>query len=107
MSSKTVIKNGVGIREIKNPAEHQFVEMMKAEGWAPTKRGWPDFFCIHEDGRICLVEVKPYGHHSLKREQEIILNALSKYGIDCYRWDPDRGFRKYPRDIDEKITSIT
>ena len=102
MKSST-IKNGVKVRNIKNKPEHDFINEMLGKGWAPTKCGWPDFFCVHDDGRICVVEVKKTPDMPFKREQKVILDALSLCGIECFRWDPITGLEKYPIDIPKEF----
>ena len=78
----------------KNEAEGELYDKMKAAGWACTKRGWPDFFCINEQGDVCIVEVKPRASDRLKREQSIIMKALRQKGINVLRWSPDGGFSR-------------
>lgn len=77
----------------KNIAEQSFFDMMKANGWNVTKRGWPDFFCFHhKTGRLSLVEIKSKRGHRLKREQFAIMQKLSECGVPCFKWTPNGGF---------------
>ena len=85
-------------RRPKNPAEGDFWDHMIQSGWEITKKGAPDFFCWKGE-RFCCVEVKAYRGRKLKREQRKVLRALSKRGIECYRWDPDEGFIKISGNI--------
>lgn len=82
-----------GIRQPANQAEAECFKLLQDNGWTPTKRGWPDFFCIKGD-EVCAVEVKPSKTSSLKRNQLIIMGALSAKGIRCFLWSPDGGFEE-------------
>lgn len=68
---------------------------MSAAGWTPTKRGWPDFFCVNDAGEVCAVEVKPRADIHLKPEQGVIMRHLSEHGIKCYKWTPDEGLKPW------------
>lgn len=81
-------------RTPRNAAELAFYQAARARGWEACKRGWPDFFCVNQDGRIALVEVKPRAERALKHEQSVILRALAAYGVPCFRWSPDGGFER-------------
>ena len=76
----------------KNEAENACFMELSALGWTATKRGWPDFFCVNDNGDICCVEVKPTGAQRLKNNQAQVMRALSAAGIKCYKWAPDTGF---------------
>jgi len=76
-----------------NKAERAFWEFARENGWQAVKRGWPDFACF-KNGSLVLVEVKPKRATPLKEEQEQIISALAKHGIECYRWSPDSGMVK-------------
>ncbi len=65
---------------------------MRAAGWTCTKRGWPDFFCVNDQGEVCCVEVKPNKKHGLKTNQAQIMAFLRSKGVKCYKWTPDGGF---------------
>lgn len=85
-------------RRPRNAAEAAFFDAAVAAGWSVTKRGMPDFF-IARDDEVALVEVKPPAEGrrtgaQLRAYQQIVLNALSGYGVPCYVWSPDRGFVK-------------
>lgn len=62
--------------------------MALRNGWKPTKKGWPDFICIGDDGKPFAVEVKPptsKGYMKLlKREQVECIKWLEAAGIPCY-----------------------
>ncbi len=77
--------------EPKNPSEAELYKLMCASGWTVTRRGWPDFACF-KDGKMILVEVKPYRGHHLKYWQHRLMQELAKKGVECYKWDPDAGF---------------
>ena len=100
MRNKSYIENGVRVRKPQNEAEGMCFDFMSKEGWTCTKKGWADFFCIRGD-EICCVEVKPNSGQSLKREQKVIMNALSKYGVPCYKWTPDKGLEKWEADVSD------
>jgi len=74
----------------KNKAETEFVNMAVKNGWEVTKRGWPDFVC-YKGRQLVLVEVKKAKTSHLKRQQYRLMQALSKRGIECYKWTPDIG----------------
>ena len=93
----------------KNEPEEALRLLARRRGWEPYKRGWPDFFCQRGDGTWCVVEVKrrlPSGKLvMLKREQEMILTAMSSIGVECfvsdgkilYRYDPKKHASKKRR----------
>ena len=81
-------------RRPKNEAEGKFFDAAFAAGWRASKRGWPDFFLTRDDGSIACVEVKADARHPLKREQRQVMEALSSYGVPCFRWDPETGFQR-------------
>ena len=68
-------------------------KLLQDNGWTPTKRGWPDFFCVKGD-QVCAVEVKPSKNCTLKQNQLVIMGALSAKGIRCFLWSPDGGFEE-------------
>jgi len=80
-------------RPLRNDAERAFEEMLTAEGWEVTKRGWPDFTCFRDD-ELILVEVKTDKNHHLLRSQYRLMKALTERGVTCYRWAPDTGFQR-------------
>lgn len=88
------VKNNVAYRKPKNKAEAECFDYLSEQGWTPTKRGWPDFFCINENGDVIVVEVKPTDRHGLKLNQNTVMKALAAAGIPCYKYTPDRGLRK-------------
>ena len=75
-------------KPLKNYAEEQFRLRANSKGWRTCKQGWPDFLCWKGD-KVFVVEIKRSTRYKLKREQEYVMNFLSKHGIDCYRWSPD------------------
>ena len=80
-----------GVRKPKNRAEGECFDLLRKNGWTPTKRGWPDFFCL-KDGKVCAIEVKPHKGSLLKQNQIAVMGILSSFGIPCYLWSPDGGF---------------
>lgn len=89
------------LRPYKNVAEQKFVELAGGSGWEFTKRGWPDFFCS-KDGKPICVEVKKVFYHPLKREQFRVFRFLTIAGVDCFRWSPDAGFKKFSLKMSRK-----
>jgi hypothetical protein len=87
-----------------NGPENAFARDAEAAGWTVSKRGWPDFACWHKDGRFCLVEVKPRTSSPLRARQHQVLLELARYGVPCYRWDPETGFTRItpPRRVTRK-----
>jgi hypothetical protein len=73
-----------------NSAERKFLDQCKAP--EVQKRGWPDFLCYNGDEIIC-VEVKPAASHPLKVAQYRLMKSLAKYGVPCYKWSPDGGYK--------------
>ena len=82
-----------GVKKPANKAEAECFKLLQADGWTPTKRGWPDFFCIKGD-QVCAVEVKPRKTTPLKQNQLVIMGELSARGIPCFLWSPDGGFEE-------------
>jgi hypothetical protein len=73
----------------QSDSENLFAELARKASWKVTKKGWPDFICYHEDGRIMMVEVKASQYHRLSSAQQILFNALERLGLDVRRWSPD------------------
>lgn len=82
-----------GVREPANKAEAECFKLLQENGWTPTKRGWPDFFCI-KGSQVCAVEVKPRSTTPLKHNQLVIMGELSARGVPCFLWSPDGGFEE-------------
>lgn len=80
-------------RRPANQAEGALFDLMEADGWKVTKRGWPDFFCVR-GGEVCAVEVKPSASCPLKQNQLAVMGMLSAKGIKCFKWSPDGGFEE-------------
>lgn len=76
---------------LKNKAEGKCFAALSKQGWTFTRRGWPDFFCMHSEKGIMVVEVKPAFTHPLKKSQQLIMRELTKFGVPCFRWDPQNG----------------
>jgi hypothetical protein len=55
-------------------------DALHRRGWQVTKRGWPDFFCLDEQGRMVAVEVKGPGDR-VSRYQARCMEALARHGI--------------------------
>jgi len=77
----------------RNASERAFVEQAIMQGWKVTKRGWPDFICFR-DGQVRVVEVKSRAGRVINRKQSAIIDTLKSFGMPCYRWDPEAGYRK-------------
>lgn len=85
---------------VRNAPEAAFVEFCKAKGWRCSKRGWPDYVVLRGSDSslgLALVEVKAHRGRRLKREQLLVLDLLSAYGVPCYRWSPDAGLQRVGR----------
>lgn len=74
-----------------------------AAGWRATKQGWPDFFCLHPEKGIALIEVKPRASSPLKKSQVNIMRMLASFGVPCWRWDPVKGFERIRFDIEGTV----
>lgn len=85
-------------RRPRNPAEAQCWEHLRALGWTPTKRGWPDFFAFDDEGRVLAVEVKRFPQSRLKRTQARILLALHRAGLPVFVFEPSNGLRALTED---------
>lgn len=85
------IEDDISNKKPKNEAEAACFDVLTRLGWKPTKRGWPDYFCVNGDD-ICAVEVKPRKSHRLKRNQLAVMGLLARQGIKCFMWSPDGGF---------------
>ena len=88
-------------RRPKNKAEGECFDVLRADGWNVTKRGYPDFFCWKEtpEGEMfAFIEVKPKRSNRLKTMQLKVMKFLSSKGIECYRWSPDYGFTRIEQD---------
>lgn len=79
-------------RRPKNEAEAKFFDYATENGFDVCKRGWPDFI-IEKNERIMCVEVKREGQR-LKEDQERVMRRLAAYGVPCYRWSPEEGFKR-------------
>lgn len=75
-------------------AEESFAFWAESNGWAVTKRGWPDLLC-YRDHQFMVVEVKA-GRDGLRPDQVEALRALHRCGVPTYVWTPESGLRPYP-----------
>jgi Holliday junction resolvase len=75
----------------KNKAEQAFAVAAMENGWMVTKSGYPDFIC-YKGNDIILVEVKPSQRARLKISQQKFMNSMSKFGVKCYKWYPERNW---------------
>ncbi len=79
----------------RNVDERRAYLEFERRGWTVTKRGWPDLACFNnETGELVVVECKRNASVNLKESQEVILKALAKAGIRCYRFDSEKGFKR-------------
>lgn len=78
-----------------NQAENELAKQLIDNDYIVTKKGWPDFFCLNEQGNAFVVEVKSRSTHRLKKSQEMILKFLVHKGVRCYRYAPDSGLVEY------------
>jgi len=79
-------------RKVKNSAEAAFQSLAASKGWRVMKRGWPDFIVFDVNlSLVGLVEVKPHQLRRLSRPQQIVFEALKKFGVPCFFYSPDRG----------------
>lgn len=79
--------------DFSNKAEQAFYDLAASRGYEVTKRGWPDFFCFDDTGRLMVVEVKKPTQF-LRRDQAIILRALAQYGIPAYVYTEAEGLKQ-------------
>ena len=57
--------------------------------WVLTRRGWPDYFAYHPDsGSVAAIIIDKHRGRSLRKHQQVILQALSNYGVPVYHFDP-------------------
>ena len=79
-----------------NTSERALMRFMRKQGWTCSKKGWPDFFCVHTKNshQIALVEVKPHRGRRLRTHQKAVMLALAAFGVPCYRWSPESGFEQ-------------
>lgn len=76
-------------------AEDKCFRILKAMGFRATKRGWPDFFCVHPQTReVVCVEVKKNPKDQPTKYQRFVLAALQDLGVPCYVWTKETGFVK-------------
>lgn len=66
-----------------NRAETEFAVWAHAQGWAVTKRGWPDFICRRGSEIMC-VEVKE--STGLSHYQTATATDLAAHGLPTYVW---------------------
>ena len=72
-------------------------------GLTPSKRGWPDFIAWNRDGSVAfVVEVKRGPGYALRSTQIAVMNALSKHGIQCKRYDPVSGFSDFNAKVERR-----
>lgn len=90
------------MKKFKNRAEGLLQELLEAEGWEVSKRGWPDFICFKGD-QVMIVEVKPKGEHGLKMAQSRVMKVLAAAGLDVRRWSVDTGF---DTDLDKTVAVV-
>lgn len=74
-----------------NAAEDQCFRLLIANGFEPSRLGFPDFWFIR-DGKLFFIEVKRTVRTPLKGSQREFHEAAAKHGILTYRWDPYNGF---------------
>lgn len=97
MKHEIKILNGLRTMRPSNKTEAILYDKLIADGWAVTKSGYPDFFCV-KDEKVVLIEVKPKSTHGLKTNQQRILELLSTYSVPCYKWTPDGKFEKITKE---------
>ncbi|MCK4384717.1 MAG: VRR-NUC domain-containing protein [candidate division Zixibacteria bacterium] len=85
------MKNNKDQKIPRNQWEKECYLRLIEDNWNVTKKGWPDFACFRGE-QFIVIEVKPKRSHNLKKDQEHLLETLSRRGIKCYKWTPDGGF---------------
>ena len=85
-------------RSPRNVAERAAFDLLTDRGDVVSRRGWPDFLCERPDGSLYVVEVKPYPGSPLKHEQRVVLDWLTRHGVECYRYDPTSGLERIEAD---------
>lgn len=78
-------------RPKQNKPEGAAFDRLRALGFQPSKRGWPDFVAFSESQMVA-VEVKPDHEPFLKASQANVLGYLAKHGIPVYLFTPSGGF---------------
>jgi len=70
------------------------------------RRGWPDFCCVGLDGTVSGVEVKAPSD-KLSIYQRDMARILSSFGIDCYSWKPNTGYKRlgFCASADRKVSN--
>lgn len=81
-------------KNCKNIPEQKCINKLREKGLKPIRRGWPDYWCVDEDGDLNVIEVKPFQYHPLKKEQHELLSALNKSGVKTWLYTPDKGFKR-------------
>lgn len=87
-----------------NDTEEAFAALARSEGWAVTKRGWPDFIC-RRDGELMVVEVKGR-NDGLSYEQWQMIRDLRAAGIPTFVWNPDEGYSQVTEAVGESVFSL-
>lgn len=85
------IRNDFGDQRPTNEAEGACWDLLTTLGWRITRRGWPDFVGLR-DGHMIAIEVKGTRGRRLKEMQRLVMQALARCGVECYRFSPDEGF---------------
>lgn len=71
---------------IANGPERRVADVLNDEGFHIVKRGWPDFLCWDDDGRLRFVEVKPYCTDEMSVPQKEVAGWLSVLGAPVELW---------------------
>lgn len=79
-----------------NRTERECGRFLVGLGIKPHRRGYPDFWWVDDEGRLCFAEVKPSFSQRLSREQLAFFTAAQGNGCRVFRYDPIRGLQEVP-----------
>jgi hypothetical protein len=77
-----------------NLVERECGQVLVSLGIKPHRRGYPDFWWVDTDGRLCFAEVKPNQFEKLRRDQLAFCAAVRRAGCGVFRYDPLRGLQE-------------
>lgn len=75
-------------------AEQLFSDCAAQRKRIATTKGWPDFLCQTEAGKVFAVEVKSDRQgpaDQIREEQAVAMSILGEFGVPVYVWYPRAG----------------